>query len=58
VLWAGQSGGDVDDPARQCRSPCQGVSVSGEHADGAQQVVGDRGAQDQAEFAPNRPDGM
>ena len=46
ALRAGQSGGDIDDAAPQRRSACAGVLVAGEHAGGAQQVVGDRGAQD------------
>src|SRR6476469_6380953 len=41
TLRAGQSGGDVDDPAAQRRSACPGVLVAGEHPGGAQQVVGD-----------------
>ena len=45
MLRAGQSSRDVDDAcgAASIRGP--GVAVSGEHAGGAQQVVGDRRAQ-------------
>ena len=57
MLRAGQSGGDVDDAAPQRRSAGAGVLVGGEDPGGAQQAVGDRRAQDQAELAPKRPDG-
>ena len=46
ALRAGQSGGDVDDPAAQRRPRARRVLVAGEDAGGAQQVVGDRRAQD------------
>ena len=46
ALRAGQAGRDVDDLAAQRRSACSGVLVAGEDAGGAQQVVGDRRAQD------------
>jgi len=45
VLRAGQPGRDVDDPAAQRRSARPGMAFTGEHASGAQQVVGDRSAQ-------------
>src|SRR3954447_20048103 len=45
ALGAGQSGRDVDDLAAQRGSASSGVLVTGEHAGGAQQVVGDRGTE-------------
>jgi hypothetical protein len=45
ALRSGQSGGNVDDLAAQRRSACSGVLVAGEDTGRAQQVVGDRGAQ-------------
>ena len=45
-MWAGQPGWDGDDPAAERRSACPGVLVAGQDAGRAQQVVGDRRAQD------------
>ena len=45
ALRSGQSGGNVDDLAAQ-RRWCSGVLLAGEDTGRAQQVVGDRGAQD------------
>ena len=45
-MGSGQSGRDVDDLAAQCRSSGEGMGAAGQDAGGAQQVVGDGGAED------------
>ena len=58
-LRSGQAGRDGDEFASQGGTAGFGEVSAGQSAGGAQQVVGDRGAQrTQAEFAPKRPDGM
>ena len=57
-LRSGQGGRDGDEFASQGGTAGFGEVSAGQSAGGAQQVVGDRGAQHPAEFAPKRPDGM
>ena len=55
ALRAGQAGGHVDDPAAQRGAACAGVLAAGEDAGGAQQVVGDRRAQDPGGVGAEQP---
>ena len=46
ALGSSQAGGDGDDASPQGGPAGHCVGTTGQHADRAQQVVGDRGAQD------------
>ena len=56
-LWAGQSGGDVDDASAQGRAAGNAVGAAGEGSGGAQQVVGDGCAQDPGGVGAEMPGG-
>src|SRR3546814_19992287 len=55
TLRTGQPGGDVDDLASQSRTACLCVESTGDDSGRAEQVVGDRGAEDPCRVRGERP---